>query len=460
MRVSKKDLVWTYLAKFFSLGVNVIILPLILWYLSDEELGLWYVFAGISQMVNLLDFGFSATISRHMAYAWSGAKEIIRYGVSSSDNEEKNWELISEVIKTSKSIYLLVALLAVLIMSVGGTLYVYRVSGWNLENNVKLAWGIYIFAVAINILFAYCTSLLNGIGAVAEKNKVAVCSKTVQIVVAFILLSNGIGLLGFVISYAVSGVTLRIVGMLYFSRRVDKRNLVAVRLGRVYEQFRVVWATAWKDGIVTLSNFFSTQMGTLMCAYYIDLKSTGSYGVLTQIFMTIGAMASAYYAAYQPKYCNLVVSGKDNEVRELTCKGLLIYKILFVLLSLLFIFVGLPVLHVLRPQMSINFYYVLLLGIFYYLYMQNSTACSMISCNNIIPYYGSYVITAVLSVTLSYLFAVKLDFGILGLILGQLISNLIFNSWFWLRYLLKRLKIAYSEIYTIGWNEIKKVEKL
>ena len=69
MKVRKKDVIWSYLARTFSLGVNVILLPLIMRFLSDTDLGLWYVFASISQVVNLFDFGFNATLSRHMTYA-------------------------------------------------------------------------------------------------------------------------------------------------------------------------------------------------------------------------------------------------------------------------------------------------------------------------------------------------------------------------------------------------------
>ena len=50
-----------------------------------------------------------------------------------------------------------------------------------------------------------------------------------------------------------------------------------------------------------IAQYLSTQANTLICAYFVDLNSTSSYGVITQIGSMMGALAASYYAAYQPK---------------------------------------------------------------------------------------------------------------------------------------------------------------
>ena len=37
MNIKKEDVVWTYLSKCLTLGMNIILLPLIMKFLSDDE---------------------------------------------------------------------------------------------------------------------------------------------------------------------------------------------------------------------------------------------------------------------------------------------------------------------------------------------------------------------------------------------------------------------------------------
>lgn len=67
-----KDVVWNYLGIFFSLGSQIIWLPVLLHYLPPDILGLWYVFVSIGGLVELMDSGFTPTLSLGVAYFASG----------------------------------------------------------------------------------------------------------------------------------------------------------------------------------------------------------------------------------------------------------------------------------------------------------------------------------------------------------------------------------------------------
>lgn len=81
INTQKKDIIWNYLGIFFSLGSQVIWLPVLIHYLPPDILGLWYVFVSIGGMVELLDSGFTPTLSHCMTYAWSGAMDLKKQGV-------------------------------------------------------------------------------------------------------------------------------------------------------------------------------------------------------------------------------------------------------------------------------------------------------------------------------------------------------------------------------------------
>ncbi len=455
MNVKKTDVLWTYLAKFFNLSVNIILLPLIMAFLSDTELGLWYVFASISQIVTLFDFGFNATISRHMTYAWTGAKNLNKTSVGEYDGSiGRNTVLMAEVIATCKLVYLFISIAALFVMLTMGTVYIRRVAGSAMTYRILWSWFIYAAAVFLNLLYGYWSSLLQGIGAIAERNKMAVYSKVLQLVIAGGLMTFGLGLFGFVVSYAVSGITLRLIGRYYFRRKTEDLAL-DTQTGRkkIKEFFLTIWATAWKDGMVMLAQYLSTQANTLVCAYFVDLGSTSSYGIITQVGSMMGSLAASYYAAYQPQYSSLCLKQDKEAIKKLTCRSMFVYKVFFSAVFSGFVLLGIPFLHIIRPEMELNPGMVLAISAFYYLYNQQSLYCSMIASSNRIPYYKSFVITAVASVTLSVAMTGMLHLEVWGLIQAQLLANAVYNNWYWPRYVMKEQGIAYREIYGIGFGE-------
>ena len=460
MNIGKRDLAWSYLARFLTIGANVILLPLIMRFLSGDELGLWYVFASISQIVNLFDFGFNSTISRHMTYAWSGASKLEKVYMAQSCGKEKNTRLMSEIIYTCRIVYALISVFAILIMMTAGTLYINGVVEGGLTKQIFLSWAIYAVAVFLNLFYGYWTSLLQGIGAVAERNKMGVFSKFFQIIIAAGLLSMGMGLAGFVIAYALSGISLRIMGRYFFKRKVDGLHIDSnVSPSRVKECFSAVWESAWRNGIVMLAEYFTTQVNTLICAYFIDLESVSVYGVVTQITSTIASVSTAYFNAYQPQYSSACLQRNVDLQKKLTCVSDLVYKIIFGSGMLAFLILGLPILHVIRPGMKIGIPFSLLMGLFYYLYTQQSLFVSMIASSNRILCCRSYIITAAFSFFITIILVKEFGLGIWGLVIGQVAANLAYNNWKWPVFVLRETGIRYKDIYTTGAEGIKNALK-
>ena len=160
MNISRKDVIWSYLARFFTAGVNVMLLPFILKFLSDEELGLWYVFASISQIVNLFDFGFNASLSRHMTYAWCGAQKLERTCVARKSSGEPDERLVSQIIASCRVVYFALSFAGLVMMMTAGTFYISQVVEGGMTKKAASAWAVYMAAVFLNLFYGYLTSLL------------------------------------------------------------------------------------------------------------------------------------------------------------------------------------------------------------------------------------------------------------------------------------------------------------
>lgn len=204
-----------------------------------------------------------------------------------------------------------------------------------------------------------------------------------------------------------------------------------------------------------LAQYLSTQANTLICAYYIDLGATSSYGVITQIASVLASVGSAYFSAYQAKYSNLCLTKDREEQKKLTCSCSLVYKAIFILGTISFIVIGIPLLRIIRPTMRIDILLILLVCIFYYLYYQHSLFASMIASSNDIPYYKAFVTTSICSVLLSIFLTNYTDMGIWGLVSAQIVVNLVYNNWKWPQFVLNNLNLRYRDIYLVGGAQIK-----
>ena len=138
IEIKKSDIKWGYLSQILNSGINLLLLPLVLNILSSEKLGIWYNFTSIGSFnFLLLDFGFSATMTRNIAYAWSGAQGILKEGfVGASNKDAPNVPLFIKVFNVSKIVYLIIALVAGIILLTVGTWYIFNISN-GLINSVE-----------------------------------------------------------------------------------------------------------------------------------------------------------------------------------------------------------------------------------------------------------------------------------------------------------------------------------
>ena len=44
IHITKKDVLWGYIAQFFNIGAGILLLPVILKLLPADILGVWYIF--------------------------------------------------------------------------------------------------------------------------------------------------------------------------------------------------------------------------------------------------------------------------------------------------------------------------------------------------------------------------------------------------------------------------------
>ena len=160
IKLTKRDIIWSYIGTILSMGINFIMLPFLMYFLDGDMLGLWYVFASIGALATLFDFGFGVTFARNITYAWSGARSLKKEGVNFSENITPDFVLIKKVLLTCKIIYGIIAGTSILALLTVGTYYIMYISRDVEGNSQIVAWIIYSVGIFLNLYYGYYASFL------------------------------------------------------------------------------------------------------------------------------------------------------------------------------------------------------------------------------------------------------------------------------------------------------------
>jgi hypothetical protein len=86
--------VWSWAFNFLRLATGLVLLPLLLYKLSSEELGMCFVLLSLVALAPVVAFGFSPTIVRFVSYAMGGAETIHAQGFAKAETSGPNYRLL------------------------------------------------------------------------------------------------------------------------------------------------------------------------------------------------------------------------------------------------------------------------------------------------------------------------------------------------------------------------------
>lgn len=437
IKITKRDAIWSYAGTIVSMGANFFMLPFLMYFLSSDMLGLWYVFVSIGTITSLFDFGFAVTFARNITYCWSGASELKKEDVSFSEGGEPNYLLMKDVLSTSKFIYAIISITALIFLITLGSLYIRYITRNVDDSSVPLiSWLIYAAAVFLNLYYGYYASFLRGVGAVAQANKNTLYARAAHIILMIILLFSGAGIIGACVAYLAYGTVFRFLGKYHFYKYKDiGKHLAGIKtktsFKKLFEVFSIVWHNAWRDGLISICDYLCSQASVIICSVYMPLSETGVYSIGVQIATAITQISKTLYTAKQPEIQNAYINSDKDTMKNAMSSIVVTFICLFISGTIGFMIVGIPLLKIVKPSAVVSIS--VLSGICIYQFMLGFRDCyaSYFSCTNRILYLKSYIISAIAGVILSFSAMSVLKLGVWGLILAQMISQISFNVWYW-----------------------------
>lgn len=453
---SFKDVKWSLLGVVATMAFNVITLPLMLMFIDSDKMGVWYIFTSLGTLATLFDMGFAVTFARMVAYACGGASDFEDGEVLLKENGSIDEAFMGKIIKICRMIYMLIATTVFILLIFGGSFYIRYVSRQLDMWQVMPAWLLYATAIFLNILFGYYTSLLRGTGNVGVVNRNILIGRMLQLVVLVALLVSGLELIGGAIAYLTYSIVFRTLSRRHLTRyRFFYDRETRFDSCELRDLFLKIWAYAWKEGIIAVSMYITNQASTIICSLYLTLEETGAYSLGTQLAMMMYQISAVYFSAIQPSLQNAFARKEQETLKKHIAASFVFLVGSYLVMSLVLVVAGIPVLKLIRPSMILPMSTLIVLLIYYLLMRIRDCATSYFSSTNRIIYMNSYVISSLLAIVLMVLFAGGMKKQAMGVILGQAISQLIFNFWYWPSKCYRELKYgSVFDVVKIGWREI------
>lgn len=458
IKASKTDIIWSYIGTLFSLSSGFILLPFILIFLNSNEVGLWYIFLSINGLVNLFDFGFDPTFARNIAYAWSGATEISKTGAKfTKESKRVNYRLLKILITASKNLYRIISLLAFFFVATVGTVYMVHISKGLSGYNHIIAWVIFCISLFLNLYMGYFSALLRGVGAVAIINRATIFSKLSQLIVSVLLLAMGFGLISVAVGFLANGFVLRYLyryGFYNYRNMEEHLNSVKEPLMKtdIKKAMHIVSYNAFRDGLVALSNYLTTQASSIMASLFFTLGQTGIYSISLQFANAVSSVSASMIYAYHPTLQSAYVNKDSETERNIIARGLSVLYFLSILGTIAVIVFIFPILHIIKPDTNFSIPIFLGLSLYTLLWQQQSSSASYISNTNQVPYMPAFVISSILGIILTLLAIKFTDIGIWSLIIGPLVAQGIYNNWKWTHVVMSRLDTTLSRTIKSGFQ--------
>ena len=217
-----------------------------------------------------------------------------------------------------------------------------------------------------------------------------------------------------------------------------------------------MWYNAWREGLIQISIYLSEQASVIICSFYLTLEQTGSYSLSLQIANAVATLSATLYGVYQP-YMQAAYLNRDMDKMKHSMSAILFTLTLLMGLGvILTLLVGLPILKYIKPGVVVST--PLLLGIFLNQFILRFRNCysSYLSCTNRLIYMKSFVVSSFLCLILYIIFMGPFHLGVWGIVLAQVVSQCIYNFWYWPYFVHKELKLGFRDTIIFGYEYLLK----
>lgn len=450
MRIGRIDVLWNFGATLLRVASGILLLPLALRMLSAEDVGLWTVFITVGSFTLLIDFGFNPAFSRNVIYIFSGAKDLKSKGYELvKDSTTIDYSLLKGLLIVMRRYYLIMSLILLFVLLTAGSFYMSSI----LENyagnyNVaKSSWILYILLAVYQMYTLYYDALMQGRGLIRRLNQIIIFSQILEISVTAIFLVSGFGIFSMVAGKFVSVFTNR-----FFCYRsfFDPELLDILKTQISFpakKLFKIIAPNAVKIGITTLGGFLIQRSSFFIGSLYLTLADLASYGITLQVLNLLSSMSNIYISTYLPKITFDRVNNNEESIKKLYLNGLIAIAAFYMLGSAFLIFLGNPVLEIIRSKTLFVERPIIIIALLLSIVETNFVmAGNILHTKNEVPFFKASIFSGIAIFSLMLLSFEFTTLGLYGMVIVPLIVDLAYQGWKWPMEVIREFKINASDL--------------
>ena len=209
----------------------------------------------------------------------------------------------------------------------------------------------------------------------------------------------------------------------------------------------VLWYGAKRQGLAVLSSSLIQQSDILICAIFLGLSETATYGISLQLFTMAASTSVILFNTYMPRLNEAGLRGDLGQTRrDFSCTLVISWAFLGIG-TLAITTIGPAVLKWFGPdKQMLPFELCMVMGLVVALETNYGIFYAFLTTRNRIPPPAGYLITGIAQPIISTLLIIVFKLGFWGLLLSRLFAQLAYLSWKWPQLGLRELHSSLLEM--------------
>ena len=428
----------TWTKDFVRIGSPLFILPLVVAFYSAEEQNFYFMIQVMASFAIIADVGISSVLVRATSYFHAGAQQIPKNrkefdAATGAENSLPNKVGMRELFQTTRWIYLIITVLALLLLCTGGV-----AAFWNLMSqtghraDMWAAYGFLVLYLGMLMINMRWGSFMRGLDFVANEARFTTLTTATRMVLWIIFLSLKLKPVALTSVLFAEGIAMHIYYRSFLKKWFRKNGIdLSGKAKFNKELFMSIWPAAWRMGGIQLGNFMVERGNNILILQIQDTALMANFNFTTWILKTI------YSFSLTPVYSRIPVIFKLAAEKNFKLLRKYAGSYMFIGLSLItsaYLIIGLfgnPLLEFLNVDR--RFIYPLALfavmAVTEILDVHSSFHAGVYTSTNHIPFFWPSIISGAIIFFTGLYYSLP-HYGLVGIIMTRFIVQLSFNNWF------------------------------
>ncbi len=414
-----------------SMAVSFAQFSILLRHLPLDVVGIWMIFANLGSYAMFLDLGLTPTLGREVSFA-SGNPSL-----SASSRTERIGTL-------TRSCTVVVGVLSILVLLLGGPLgwaYLHSIVPLSLVAHARPAWSIFIFAVALNLVGQGWYASIYGLGFVFHEKMIRSATSLLGLLFFAIAVFSHTGFEGLSVAYLLQSVCAVLLAMIVLTRVSDH----ALSKGRLdLKSVRGMIAPSLKYAATLLGGILILQTDNIVIASVLGPDIVPNYQVVAKLITALMTLSMMLVMTSMPFASQAFARNDMPAMMQILNRNLrFTLSVTVILGSFLACFSDRVIAVWLGPNHFVGFpiVWVLLTVMILEAHSQAMAAATM--CTGRLAFVASALIAGVINIGVSIVLAQH--FGLLGVVLGTMVAQVVTNNWYAPWYTMRLFKISFLE---------------